>query len=129
VGRCYFDSYNRVPKGFLMIELTETIGRLTIRLRAERIGADWSVAIFGGDRPHIGAVALAGPDGHCQALCLPGHREGDIAERFAAKLANRLGAAVCVSCGIHLDAITQPEIESVTIALEKFFSNLEKTVL
>ena len=112
-----------------MIELTETIGRLTVHLRAERIGADCSVAIFGGDRPHIGAIALAAPDGHCQAICLPGHREGGIAERFAANLANRLGASVCVSCGIHLDAITQPEIESVTIVLEKFFSALEKKLL
>jgi gallate decarboxylase subunit D len=118
-----------VPKGFLMIELTETIGRLTIHLRAERIGADWSVAIFGGDRPHIGAVALAGSDGRCQAICLLGHREGGITERFAANLASRLGAAVCVSCGIHLDAITQTEIESVTIALENIFSALEKMLL
>ena len=104
-----------------MIELTETIGRLTVHLRAECIGADWSIAIFGGDRPHIGAVALAGPDGHCQVICLPGHREGDIAERFAANLANRLEVGVCVSCGIHLDAITQLEIESVTKALDFFF--------
>ncbi|MDR2560715.1 MAG: hypothetical protein LBC63_02955 [Holophagales bacterium] len=112
-----------------MIELTETIGRLTIHLRAERIGADWSIAIFGGDKPHIGAIALAGPDGHSQGICLPGHREGDIAERFAAKLANQLATNVCVSCGIHLDAITQLEIESVTKILEYFWGTLEKMVL
>jgi hypothetical protein len=111
-----------------MIELTETIGRLTVHLRAERIGVDWIITIFGGDRPHIGAIALADPDGHCQAICLPGHREGDIAERFATNLANRLGAAVCVSCGIHLDAITQLEIKSVARALDFFFSALEKMI-
>jgi len=112
-----------------MIELTETIGRLTVHLRAERIGVDWIITIFGGDRPHIGAVALAGPDGHCQVICLPGHREGDIAERFAANLASRLGVGVCVSCGIHLNAITQLEIGSVAKASENFFSALEKMVL
>jgi hypothetical protein len=107
-----------------MIELTETVGRLTIHLRAERVGADWSVAIFGGDRPHIGAVALAGPGSQCQAICLPKHREGDIAKRFAVGLADRLGVAVCVSCGIHLDGIVQQEIELVAEVTKTLYEAL-----
>lgn len=112
-----------------MIELTETVGRLTIRTRVERIGADLSVAIFGGDRPHIGAIALASPGWGCQVVCLPNHREGDIAKRFASDLAAALGATVSVSCGIHLDGITHREIESVNEAAEKIFSALKKTIL
>jgi hypothetical protein len=110
----------------MMIELTETAGRLTIHLRAERVGADWSIAIFGGDRPHIGAVALADPSGQCQVICMPNHREGDIAKHFAANLAGSLGATVCVSCGIHLDNIVQCEILSVSTIMDNFFQRLQK---
>ena len=109
-----------------MIELTETDGRLTIHLRAQRIGADWSVAIFGGDTPHIGAIALACPDGSCQVICLPNHREAEIAKHSALSLATSFGANISVSCGIHLDDITKKEIELVTEAAEKVLGAFEK---
>ena len=103
-----------------MIKLTETIGRLTIRLEAQPIGSDWSVVVYGGDRPHIGAVALASPENGCSLICLPDHREGELAKELAATLANRVNAAVCVSCGIHLENITKDEISLVHTIIENF---------
>jgi hypothetical protein len=115
-----------------MINLSRTKGRVAVRLTAMQVGPDWTVAIYGGDGPHVGAVALAGPspaapnrgcghkgghsgapDGPCRSISLPGHREGELAGETAAALAAHLGAAVSVSCGIHLDGIAQEEIVCV----------------
>jgi hypothetical protein len=83
---------------------------VALRLAAWPMGADWAVAIYGGDAPHLGAAALAGPGAAAQGLSLDGHREGGLAEAAAALLASELGAAASVSCGIHLDGATREEI-------------------
>jgi hypothetical protein len=96
-----------------VIELSRAKGRVALQLTAWPMGADWAVAICGGDGPHLGAVALAGPDGAARCLSLDGHREGGPAMAAAAALAPRLGAAVSVSCGVHLDGATREEIALV----------------
>jgi len=98
------------------IELSRAKGRVSLRLTAVQAGADWVVAIYGGDRPHVGAVALAYPSNGAplaQSLSLPDHREGELAQATAATLASALGAAVSVSCGVHLDGATREEIALV----------------
>jgi hypothetical protein len=92
------------------IELSRGGGRAALRLTALPMGADWAVAIRGGDGPHLGAVALAGPDGAARCLSLGGHREGPMAMAAAAALSSRLGAAVSVSCGVHIEGATREEI-------------------
>jgi hypothetical protein len=95
-----------------------------MHLLAQPVGADWNIVVYGGERPHVGAVALAGPEFPCSLLALPKHREGDIAKRLAVALANHFNATVCASCGIHLDEITPEEIEQVHHIVEKFISEL-----
>jgi hypothetical protein len=110
-----------------MIELSETIGRLTVHLRAMPIGRDWSIVVHGGDRPHIGAVALASPESpeeSCQSICLPSHRESELAQRIAIAIAGHANAAVCVSCGIHLENITENEIVLTRTIIDKLISEL-----
>lgn len=94
-------------------------GRISLRLRALRLGDDLSLTLTGGDREHLGAVALAAPqsgrDGSATAsvLTLPGHREDLLARRLALHLAATLGIAVSVACGIHIDAPTRQELQDV----------------
>jgi hypothetical protein len=106
-----------------MISLEARRGRITIQLVATRMGRDLCVALSGGDRPHIGAVALsqARPslhgDGSLSAttsvLALTGHKEDDLARALAARLAVGLDTTVCVSCGIHVDGIQGEELQAV----------------
>lgn len=105
-----------------MFELSETIGRLTVNFHARLIGRDWDIAVCGGSLRHIGAVALASPNTLCSVMCLPGHREGEIAQHLASALANHANTTVCVVCGIHLDDISPEEILSVNSIAEKFIS-------
>ena len=96
-----------------MIALEAQRGRIRLQMTAQLLGRDLSVTLSGGDGPHIGAVALAGPRRPASALALPEHREGELAQRIAGDLAAEFNVAVSVSCGIHLDAILPEEIRDV----------------
>lgn len=85
-------------------------GRLTVRAEYRRVGADLLVTISGGDRPHIGAAALAGPDAPPAAVTLAGHRETQLALEAAEHLRGILLGAVLVSCGIHVDDADREQI-------------------
>ncbi len=103
--------------------LTATRGRVTLRLVCVALGADLAVTLSGGDREHIGAVALAqprpdrgegpGPGATTSVLAILGHREDEVARAVAETLASRLGAVACVACGIHVDGISRSELEDV----------------
>jgi len=87
------------------------------------MGADLTVTLAGGDRPHLGAVALSQPrpsglegggaSASTSVITLLGHKEDELARSMAARLASGLGAAVCVACGVHLDRIRAQELEDV----------------
>ena len=98
------------------------------------MGKDLCVSLSGGDRPHIGAVALsqARPslkgDGTLSAstsvLTLLGHKEDDVAKALAQRLAASLDASVCVACGIHLEGILPEELAQVPSLLEGLTAEL-----
>jgi len=68
------------------------------------------VTLSGGNRPHIGAVALGQGGAAATVLGLPAHREDALARRLAQELAMEIQATVCLACGIHLDDIRPEEI-------------------
>jgi gallate decarboxylase subunit D len=116
------------------IELSAERGRLRLHLRCLPLGQDLCVTLSGGDREHIGAVALSQPRPNGEApektsattsvLALPGHREDELARRIASHLATRLGVTVCVACGIHLDAIQPQELTDVLDLAEELTQSL-----
>jgi len=97
-----------------MIRLESQRGRIHLRMTALFLGRDLCVTLSGGDQAHIGAVALS-PAGGAQTpvLVLPGHREEEVAQNIATRLAAHQNATVCVACGIHLDGILLREIQDV----------------
>lgn len=105
-----------------MLILTESCGRVNLTLTADWLGHDLHVNLTGGEKPHIGAVALAQPrrslcgmetSASCSVLTLCGHKEDELARHVALALATVLNTVVCVLCGIHLSAITPDEIREV----------------
>jgi hypothetical protein len=88
------------------------------------VGDDLLVAVWGGDKPHIGAVAVAqprpslnSPHGRIGAtasvICLLGHKEDDFAKAAAERLAAALNRPVVVSAGMHWDGISREGIDRV----------------
>jgi hypothetical protein len=105
-----------------MNRFTAGSGRAQLTFTWEPHGRDWSVHIGGGAH-HLGAVAMAGRDPRGQpfqgTLCLPPHREGELALRAARALHDALGSTVCVSAGVHLDDISGDEIADVLRAADE----------
>jgi len=117
-----------------MIELTREQGRIRIRLKAIQMGKDLCVTITGGDRPHLGAVALSAVrpslddpnklSASTSVLTLLGHKEDEVARKVAHILSSRLGINVVVCCGIHVDEITSKEIAIVSDLVDKITEDL-----
>ena len=101
---------------------TET-GAYDLTANIRRIGPDLLVAIWGGEAPHIGAVAAAQPrpslrnpavtSASASVICYPGHKEDDLAKRAAEALAAALGERVVVTAGIHWDNLDKSGIRQV----------------
>jgi tagatose-1,6-bisphosphate aldolase non-catalytic subunit AgaZ/GatZ len=71
------------------------------------------VSVFGGELSHIGAVSIVSPDGICNTIQFPGHREGSVSEAWAKALAEAGCQPVVVEAGIHYDHLSRDGIEAV----------------
>ena len=87
------------------------------------IGADVLVAIWGGEKPHIGAVAVAQPrpslkdpkltSSSASVICLVGHKEDELVKATAEILAATLKTQVVVTAGIHWDNLAPEAIQQI----------------
>ncbi|MCP4180252.1 MAG: hypothetical protein GY756_21010 [bacterium] len=95
------------------------------------IGKDILITVFGGDLPHIGAVAIAHPrpslagnskiSSSCSVICMLGHKEDDLAKLIAETIASRLNKSVVVTAGMHWNNFSKNDL--------KFFNkNIEKLI-
>ena len=109
--------------------------RLNIRMEAVSMGDDYCLIITGGDRPHLGAVALSTPrpslsdpgkiSASTSVLTLVGHKEDEVARKIAHQFAARLNCHVVVACGVHLEQVTRDEL----IIMEQMMTELAEELL
>lgn len=108
-----------------MLELkvkTQT-GSFDIEAGVVRIGTDLLVAIWGGDKPHIGAVAAALPraslkdpaqsSATASVISFPAHKEHELARRSSEKISAALNVPVVVTAGIHWDSLSKEGIVTI----------------
>jgi hypothetical protein len=98
-------------------------GSYDLEASVKRIGHDLLIAVCGGEKPHIGAVAVAqprpslkGPDitsASTSVICVLGHKEDQIAKQIAEKVSAALNTLVVVTAGIHWDDIPDQGIRKV----------------
>lgn len=98
-------------------------GEYDLEAHVRRIGQDFLVAIWGGEKPHIGAVSVAQPrpslkdpavtSSTASVFCFLGHKEDELARAAAEILAASLDTNVVVTAGIHWDNIEQVSIRKV----------------
>ncbi|HMK64569.1 MAG TPA: hypothetical protein VK564_02170 [Thermodesulfobacteriota bacterium] len=114
-------------KKYFMI--SEKNNRFLLQAFIVPIGEDLLVSIWGGTRPHIGAVALALPrpslrnkkkiSASSSVLTVPGHKE-DLTVKFVSEsLSAALNKNTAVAAGIHWDRLTAGEIEEINRMTEK----------
>ncbi len=110
----------------------------------KNIGRDFLIAIWGGERPHIGAVAVAQPrpslrdkrliSATASVFCFLGHKEDIIAKEAAEKISSALNKNVTVTAGIHWDDMDDLAIGRVvensrhlmTMIIERIAAEKEK---
>ena len=103
------------------VHTEETAYNLSASVRL--IGADVLVAIWGGEKPHIGAVAVAQPrpslkdpeltSASASVICLVGHKEDELVKATAEILAATLETQVVVTAGIHWDNLAPEAIQQI----------------
>jgi len=116
-----------------MQDFTVEKGRIKINMKSILIGEDLCVIISGGDSPHIGCVTLSVPrqsladsndiSATTSVLNLIGHKDDEAARYVSHVLSSKLNKNVVVTCGIHLDNITEEEIKNTVELLNGLTEN------
>lgn len=113
----------RVWKNQDGFNFTNDEDRYNLRASARWIGGDLLVVIWGGERPHIGAVSLAQPrpslkdpeimSATASVICVVGHKEDDLVKESSEFLAAALNTRVVVTAGIHWDNLDEEGLRAV----------------
>ncbi len=98
------------------------------------LGDDLVVLIYGGEKPHVGAVAvgisrpsLENPEAvsaTTSVFTFTGHKEDELARKMAHTLASDLQRNVVVTVGIHVDKITPHGIADIKKNCDKILKKL-----
>lgn len=117
-----------------MLNLTKKFKTHNINCSVIKMGNDWNISIYGGDIPHIGAIALGIPrpsledknkiSSSVSILTITGHKEDAIVQKIAKVLASTLNGTVVVSCGIHIDDITFDDIKNLNLVIDDLVDEL-----
>jgi gallate decarboxylase subunit D len=110
-------------------------GRLDLTASVMKVGQDLVVVIFGGERHHIGAVALAQPrqslknpektSATASVLCLLGHKEDVIVKSVSERLAAVAHHPVVVTAGMHWDNMQESDLGLILRNLETLMEMIE----
>ena len=120
-----------------LVEISK--GRFTIHGFVQEVGQDLLVSIWGGTRPHIGAMGIAIPrpslknqkkwSATSSSFTFVGHKEDTLAKKISEKLAARLRRNVVVTAGIHWDGITSNEIKTIQNLTQRLSDQILKKIL
>jgi hypothetical protein len=97
-------------------ELTKGEGRTRINLLARSFGGDLVVYIYN-ENAHIGAVAVGEYDheenrSSVSVMTRRGHKDDAVAQKAAYLISKHAKRPSCVIVGVHLDDITEAEIQT-----------------
>lgn len=102
---------------------SEEKGELKVSAQANLVGDDLAVILWGGSRPHIGAVGIAEPRPSLKdpritsatgsVFTFLGHKEDVVAKEMSEYLAGQLDRKVVVLAGMHWEELDREGIEEV----------------
>ena len=110
-------------------------GNFDLTASVTKVGQDAVVVIFGGERPHIGAVALADPrqslrdpektSATASVLCLTGHKEDVVVKSVSERLATVANRPVVVTAGMHWDNLRESDLDQIMKNVEILIRMIE----
>ena len=86
------------------------------------------VGLFGGDKPHIGAVGIVNPAGKIMVTQFETHKEGILCQQWCEELAGAGSVPAVVSAGIHYDNASKEEIEQTVQLCNELLRSLKNSL-
>ncbi len=108
-----------------------SVGRWKLRvvLTATFTADGLIISLLGGDRPHVGAIAIGIPRSSLKdpsknsattsVFTLVGHKDDEVARPAAEKIARMLNQTVVVVSGIHVDKAKDEDIQRISSNAEQ----------
>lgn len=109
-------------------ELKRALLGADITAQVTVLEAGVQVSVFGGTRPHIGAVSVADPQGDVATRQFPTHKDGVVSERWARALSGAGYRPAAVTAGIHYDGLNREQIDDVVKLTDDMLSELLYTL-
>ena len=111
-------------------EITTGQGRLKVTLAAFHLGNDIIVSIYN-ENAHLGAVAIGDFDHESKRTSISvitrrGHKDDIVANKVAYEITKATRKPSCVIAGIHIDDITEHEIEEILTQVNNLTNELIK---
>lgn len=110
-------------------------GKYFIESIAVSLGEAINISIAGGEKQHIGAVAIAIPtdkfkkrSATVSVICVEGHKEDEFAYNASKILATELNCVVTVSVGIHVDYANEEDLRILTDNFNEIIEKLKKSL-
>ncbi|MGD9577198.1 MAG: hypothetical protein AB7Y74_02970 [Syntrophorhabdus sp.] len=130
------DSKGTPSSAVRSFDVSEGEGRFEVLAKVFELGPDCLVILWGGTRPHVGAVGMAqvrpslrDPNksaASSSVFTFVGHKEDMVAKMMSEELAKRLGRNTVVVAGIHWDNLSDAEIKIITRLSQTILENIVK---
>lgn len=117
----------------------ELSGGMALCCDVIKMGNDYTLCVFGGEKPHVGSVTMAiarpslsgeGISVTSSVLNAVGHKDEAVGRLFAEAVAREKNCTAVCSCGIHIDDITPEQLEDIQKAsarlLERVLASLDE---
>ena len=98
-------------------------GTFDLSASVVKVGPDFVVVIWGGERPHVGAVALAQSrqslkdndkrSATASVLSILGHKEDTVVKSVSERLAAVADRPVVVTAGMHWDNLNESDLKQI----------------
>lgn len=101
------------------------------------MGKDMALAVYGGDTPHIGCAVMSharpsltgkGIGVTTSVLNIPDHKDELVARLFSESIAKKKNCTVVCTCGIHVDNITEAQLEEIWETVQRLLDRVLDSV-
>ncbi len=92
------------------------MNKWNVDLESYEMGDDLVLMLKGGEKHHVGAVAMAIPykdTASTSIISAYGHKDGELAKPLAEKVAKNLKKTVVLVAGLHIDDASKEDIQKL----------------
>ena len=117
-----------------MMEIIEGKDKYKVKLVAIKSGEDLTIIISGGEKPHIGTIAVSIPrpslkdsnkvSASTSVFTLIGHKEDDLSKQIAENITKITKKVTVVIVGLHIEKATSKDIECLIKNTQKVVGKL-----